>query len=116
MAEITLIPFLATREVVAPLANDPIMFGRSIQSYRRLECQNLSIIADDIGILDNYRLTWVRVTYYTVSSRWILQTECSRQKTSYVYKKCTVAITPKRKRERERESKTKREREREREG
>ena len=36
-------------EAVAPLANDPIMSGRSIQSFRHLEHQNPSIISDSIG-------------------------------------------------------------------
>ena len=40
---ISLIPLLATIEVVAPLANDPIMLGRSIRSFRHSKCQNLSI-------------------------------------------------------------------------
>ena len=44
-----LIQFLATREVVAPLENDPIMSGRSIWSFRYLEHQNLSFISDSIG-------------------------------------------------------------------
>ena len=42
--------FSATREAVLLLANDPIMSGRSIQSFRHLECQNPSIILDSIGI------------------------------------------------------------------
>ena len=32
------------------IANAPIMLGRSIRSFRHLECQNLSIISDSIGI------------------------------------------------------------------
>ena len=40
------VPFLATKEVLAPLANDPIMLGRPIRSFRHLEHQNLSIISD----------------------------------------------------------------------
>ena len=32
-----------------PLANDPIMLGRSIWLFRHLEHQNLSIISEDIG-------------------------------------------------------------------
>ena len=35
-------------EAVAPLANDPIMLGRPIQSFRDLEHQNLSIISDSL--------------------------------------------------------------------
>ena len=35
---------------MASLANDPILWGRSIGSFRHLECQNLSIISDSIGI------------------------------------------------------------------
>ena len=31
-----------------PFANDPIMLGRSIQLFRYLKCQNLSIISDSI--------------------------------------------------------------------
>ena len=38
-------------EVVALLANDLIMLGTSIQSFRHLEHQNLSIISEDIGEL-----------------------------------------------------------------
>ena len=45
---IFLIIFLATRELVAPLANDPIMSGRLIQSFRHLELQKPSIISDSI--------------------------------------------------------------------
>ena len=32
------------------LANDPIMSGRLIRSFRHLQCQNPSIISDFIGI------------------------------------------------------------------
>ena len=39
---IFLVPFLATREAVAPLANDLIMSGTSIQSFRHLKHQNMS--------------------------------------------------------------------------
>ena len=46
---IFLVPFLTTREAVAPLANDPIMSGRSIRSFRLLERQNPSNISDSIG-------------------------------------------------------------------
>ena len=35
--------------LVDPVANDPIPSGRSIQSFRHLEHQNLSIISEDIG-------------------------------------------------------------------
>ena len=41
---IFLVPFLATKEALAPLANNPIMLGRSIWSFGHLECQNPSII------------------------------------------------------------------------
>ena len=34
---------------MAPLANDPIMLGTSIRSFRHLEYQNPSIISEDIG-------------------------------------------------------------------
>ena len=39
---IYLVQFLATREAVALLANDPIMMGRSIWTFTHLEHQNLS--------------------------------------------------------------------------
>ena len=39
---IFLVPFLATREAVALLANDLIMSGTSIRSFRHLKYQNLS--------------------------------------------------------------------------
>ena len=42
-----LVQFLATMEAVAPLANDPIMLGRPIWSFRDLELQNPSIISED---------------------------------------------------------------------
>ena len=45
----SLVPFLATREAVALLANDLIMLGTSIRSFRHLEHQNPSIISEDIG-------------------------------------------------------------------
>ena len=38
-----LVQFLATREAVTPLANDPIMLGTLIQSFRHLENQNQSL-------------------------------------------------------------------------
>ena len=40
---------MATKEALAPLANVPIMLGRSIRLFRHLECQNPSIISGDIG-------------------------------------------------------------------
>ena len=49
-----LVPSLATKEVLAPLANDFIMWGRSIKSFRHLEHQNPSIISKDIG-----RASWM---------------------------------------------------------
>ena len=42
MAEIILVLFLATREAVAPLENDPIMLGTLIKLLRELEHQYLS--------------------------------------------------------------------------
>ena len=42
----SLVPFLTSMEVVAPLENDPILSGRSIQPFRHLELQNPSIISD----------------------------------------------------------------------
>ena len=47
---IFLVPFLATKETLVPLANDPIMKKRSIRLFRHLEFQNPSIISEDIGI------------------------------------------------------------------
>ena len=44
-----LVLFLATKEVLVPLANDPIMLGRLIRLFRHLEHQNLSINLGDIG-------------------------------------------------------------------
>ena len=46
---IFLVPFLATMEAVALLANDPIILGTSIRSFRHIEHQNPSIISGDIG-------------------------------------------------------------------
>ena len=43
---ILLVPFLAIREAVALLANDLMMSGTLIQSFRHLEHQNLSIISE----------------------------------------------------------------------
>ena len=51
---IFLVPFLATMEAVALLANDLIMSGTSIWSFRHLEHQNPSIIEGDIG-----RASWM---------------------------------------------------------
>ena len=39
---------LATRELLAKLANNPIMLGRLIQLFRHLEFKNPSIISDSI--------------------------------------------------------------------
>ena len=44
---IFLVPFLATKVTLTPLANDPIM-KRLIQLFRQLEHQNPSIISDSI--------------------------------------------------------------------
>ena len=49
LSTIILVPFFATKETLAPLANDPIIQKRSIRSFRHLECQNPSIISEDIG-------------------------------------------------------------------
>ena len=46
---IFLIPFLATMEVVALLANDLIMSGTSLRLFIHLKHQNPSIISKDIG-------------------------------------------------------------------
>ena len=45
-----LVKFLATKGALVPLASYPIMLERSIRSFRHLECQNLSIMSDSIGI------------------------------------------------------------------
>ena len=45
---IYLVLFRVTKEILAPLANDLIMSGRSIQLFRYLECENLFIISDFI--------------------------------------------------------------------
>ena len=45
---IYLVLFMATKEILAPLANDLIMLGRSIRLFRYLECQYLFIISDFI--------------------------------------------------------------------
>ena len=49
---IFLVPILANKETLAPLAPGPIIWGRSLRSFRHLECQNLSIISDSIGIFN----------------------------------------------------------------
>jgi len=45
----SLVLLLATRELVAPLASDPIIRGRWIRSFRHLKHQNLSIGNDFIS-------------------------------------------------------------------
>ena len=45
----SLVQILATKEALAPLANDPIMLGSLIQSYRHLKHQNLSTGDDFIN-------------------------------------------------------------------
>ena len=44
-----LVQIFTTRGVVAPPANNLIMSGTSIRSFRHLEHQNPSIISEDIG-------------------------------------------------------------------
>ena len=44
-----LVQFLATKELLVSLANDPIMMGRLIGLFRHLEHQNPSTISDSIG-------------------------------------------------------------------
>ncbi len=46
---IFLVIFLATREAVAPFANDPIMREKLIGLFRYLKCQDPSIISNFIG-------------------------------------------------------------------
>ena len=41
-----LVPFLTTMDLVAPLENNAILYGTSIQSFRHLELHNPSIISD----------------------------------------------------------------------
>ena len=45
----SLVPIFANRELVVLFASDPNMSGRSIQLFRHLERQNLSIISYSIG-------------------------------------------------------------------
>ena len=47
---IFLVPILANKETLALLAPGPIIWRRSLWSFRHLECQNPSIISDSIGI------------------------------------------------------------------
>ena len=61
-----LVPFLATREAVAPLANDPMMSGTLIRSFRHLKHQNLStgddfIHSSGIILLVPFFATWEAV-------------------------------------------------------
>ena len=46
--EVFLVLISATKEVLAPLAHGPIIWRRSIWSFRHLECQNMSITLDFI--------------------------------------------------------------------
>ena len=46
---IFLVPLLATKEALTLPANEPIMLGRLILSYRQFELQNPSIISYSIG-------------------------------------------------------------------
>ena len=48
LEKLFLVPFFATQEVLAPLANNPIMLERSIHSFGPLEHQNPSFILDSI--------------------------------------------------------------------
>ena len=43
-----------------PLANDPIMSGTLIRSFRYIENQNLSIISEDIGRARMVQQFWRR--------------------------------------------------------
>ena len=45
----SIVPALATREAMTPLANDPTMLVRLIRSFRNLKHQNLSIISEPIA-------------------------------------------------------------------
>ena len=67
---------MATREAVEPLANDPIIVGRSIQLFRHLGHQNPSIISDSIGIC-----RWLRKSGKKVRrSRRSIKSRKSRRK------------------------------------
>ena len=44
----SIVPALATREAMTPLANDPIMSSRSIRSFRHLKHKNRSTDVDFI--------------------------------------------------------------------
>ena len=54
-----------------PLANDPIMMGRSIWLLRHLECQNPSIISDSIGTARMVQQFWNRGMDQRNTSDWI---------------------------------------------
>ena len=56
--KIFLVQYLATKEVLVPVANDPIMSERSIRSFRHIECQNLSIISDSIDSRRGLQQFW----------------------------------------------------------
>ena len=63
---IFLVPFLATKETLAPLANDPIMSRRLIWLFRNLKHQNLStgddfIHSHGIDILVKYFATMDKI-------------------------------------------------------
>ena len=48
-----LVQFLATKEVLAPLKNNPFMWGKLIQSFSHLEIENISIISN---LIDRTRM------------------------------------------------------------
>merc|ERR1712089_39683 len=56
-----LVLIFTTRGVVAPPANNLIILGTSIQSFRHLECQNPSIISESIGIPNGSEKTGKKV-------------------------------------------------------
>ena len=50
----SLVPFLATKEASVPLASDPIMYGRSMLSFRHIKLRNLPTgdhFIDNSGII-----------------------------------------------------------------
>ena len=48
-----LVQFLATKEVLVPLKNNPFMWGKLIQSFSHLEIENISIISN---LIDRTRM------------------------------------------------------------
>ena len=64
-----LVPFFTTIGVAAPLKNDPILSGRSIQSFRHLELKNPYIISEFRHISRMVQEFWSRSSRRRSSSR-----------------------------------------------